>query len=250
MSAPIAGEILAPRASEVTTLVVSEIFGPTFQGEGPSLGRRCSFLRLGACNLHCQWCDTPYTWDWTGRNGTAYDPRKELRRASIGEVWDDLEGRSTEMLVVSGGEPFLQQRALVPLLRRAVDAGWRIEIETAGTIAPEANLLEVVTAFNVSPKLENSGNSLVERYKPVALDALQASGKAAWKFVAKCIEDLDEIGDLAGRHHLRPIYVMPEGTTPDVVSFRAQQLAEAVLDRGWNLTTRLHVLLYGNRRGV
>jgi len=63
-------------------------------------------------------------------------------------------------------------------------------------------------------------------------------------------EDLDEIGELVARHGLAPVYVMPEGTTAEVVTERSRRLADAVLARGWNLTTRLHVLLYGNRRGV
>lgn len=232
------------------TLLVSEIFGPTFQGEGPSLGRRCTFLRLGACNLHCTWCDTPYTWDWTGRNGRVYDPRQELQRRSVDDVWTDLASRSAEMLVVSGGEPMLQQSQLLPLLRRAEATRWWIEVETAGTIAPIPGFEALIGRFNISPKLENSGNTAAERYKPMALDALQATNKAAWKFVAQSVDDLDEIGELVNRHDLAPVYVMPEGITADVIARRSQDLTEAVLARGWNLTTRLHVLVYGNRRGV
>src|SRR5262245_52198924 len=67
------------------SLVVSEVFGPTWQGEGPSIGRRCGFVRLGRCNLACTWCDTPYTWDWE-----RYDPAKELHRRLVTEVVADL----------------------------------------------------------------------------------------------------------------------------------------------------------------
>ena len=250
MSAHTASRPAAPTASERGSLTVSEIFGPTFQGEGPSIGLRCSFLRLGACNLHCRWCDTPYTWDWTGRNGRAYDPRVELRRMSVDATWQSLQAKGADALVVSGGEPMLQQHQLVPLLERAATAGWWVEMETAGTIAPELALLPLVSRFNVSPKVENSGNDLGDRYQPAALDALQSSGKAAWKFVVESPDDLDEISELVHRHRLSPIYVMPEGIRPDVITSRSQDLAESVLARGWNLTTRLHILLYGNRRGV
>ena len=250
MSARIAPNDRRVGAVRTRTLVVSEIFGPTFQGEGPSLGRRCVFLRLGACNLHCRWCDTPYTWDWTGRNGIEYDPREELRRMETGSVWQALLALGADALVISGGEPMLQQTALVPILDSAADAGWWIEIETAGTIAPEPSVVARVSRFNVSPKLENSGNSLDERYRPQVLDSLQQTGKAAWKFVAEAVTDLDEIAQVVDRHRLAPVYVMPEGVRPDVISSRSQLLAEAVLSHGWNLTTRLHILLYGNRRGV
>ncbi len=250
MSARIAPDDLGVGAVRTRSLVVSEIFGPTFQGEGPSLGRRCVFLRLGGCNLHCRWCDTPYTWDWTGRNGIEYDPRKELRRMETGTLWQALLALGADALVISGGEPMLQQASLVPILDSAAGAGWWIEIETAGTIAPEPAVVARISRFNVSPKLENSGNSFEERYRPQVLDSLQQTGKAAWKFVAEAVADLDEIAKVVDRHRLAPVYVMPEGVRPDVISSRSQLLAEAVLSHGWNLTTRLHILLYGNRRGI
>ncbi len=233
-----------------SSLVVSEIFGPTFQGEGPSLGRRCAFVRLGGCNLHCRWCDTAYTWDWTGRNGISYDPGKELSKMTVGEVWANLAARGADMLVVSGGEPLLQQDRLSGLLVKARTAAWWVELETAGTIAPSPDLVRLVDRFNVSPKLENSANALKERYVPKVLDVFQATGKVAWKFVAIDENDLDEIAALVDRHRLSPVYVMPEGVTAEAVTRHAEAITEGVLRRGWNLTTRLHILLYGNRRGV
>lgn len=250
MSALTATELGDPVHARTRDLVVSEIFGPTFQGEGPSLGRRCGFVRLGGCNLACRWCDTPYTWDWTGKNGRKYDPKVELRRMTPDEVWERFSAMATDMVVVTGGEPLLQQSQLLPLLLICRVNRVRIEVETAGTVAPTQELAELVDQFNVSPKLDNSGNQRNERYKPAALAALQASGKAIWKFVATCPEDLDEVDGLARAHDLRPIYVMPEGITPEAVTAGSQELAQAVLERDWNLTTRLHILVYGNKRGV
>jgi len=237
--------VSAPIASEVAQglrLAVSEIFGPTFQGEGPSMGRRCSFLRLSGCNLRCSWCDTPYTWDWS-----RYSVAAERTLFDVDAILDALASHGTDMLVVSGGEPLLQQRRLLPLLQRC---GMRIEVETAGTVAPRADLVPLVAQFNVSPKLGNSGNAASRRYHAAALDALQATGRAVWKFVAVSAADLGEIAELVERHGLSPVYVMPEGTSAEVITARSRELAEPVLARGWNLTTRLHVLLYGNRRGV
>src|SRR6266550_4296924 len=113
-----------------TTLVVSEVFGPTFQGEGPSIGRRAGFVRLGRCNLACEWCDTKYTWDWS-----QYDPAVELSHRTVTEIVDQLVAMDVPMVVVTGGEPLLQQRSLVPLLVECHGRRWRIEVETAGTIA-------------------------------------------------------------------------------------------------------------------
>ena len=243
----------APTASDVARgvrLAVAEVFGPTFQGEGPSMGRRCSFLRLSGCNLRCSWCDTPYTWDWTGVNGVAYDVAAERTMLDVAVVAEMVRAQGTDMLVVSGGEPLLQQRRLAPLLRELGADGMRIEIETAGTLSPLPALVDAVAQFNVSPKLSNSGNALQRRYRPRALDDLQRTGRAVWKFVAVGTADLDEIGVLVARHHLAPVYVMPEGTSAETVIARSRELAGAVLARGWNLTSRLHVLLHGNRRGV
>lgn len=232
------------------TLTVSEVFGPTFQGEGPSLGRRCTFVRLGGCNLHCVWCDTPYTWDWTGRNGKSYDPKVELTKVTASQLWNDVHAQETGMLVVTGGEPLLQQQGLLALLRNAKAEGWWVEVETAGTIPPAAELIALVDRFNVSPKLANSGNEAARRTSGPALTVLQQSQKASWKFVVTASEDFGEIEFLIASFGLAPIWIMPEGTDADVIRDNLEALAAGVLERGWNLTTRLQIEIWGNRRGV
>ena len=228
-----------------SSLVVSEIFGPTWQGEGPSLGRLAAFVRLGRCNLACTWCDTPYTWDWS-----RFDPVRELHRRPVDDVAAEVERIGTPLVVVTGGEPLLQQGALVELLRTLSEHGPDIEIETAGTIAPAAELVPLVQRFNVSPKLASSGNPRERRYRPDVLRGFAATGKAAFKFVATGPGDLDEIGVMTDECGLAPVYVMPEGTDPETLNARLRELADPVLARGWNLTTRLHVMIWGDRRGV
>lgn len=225
------------------TLVVSEVFGPTLQGEGPSAGRAAGFVRLGRCNLACDWCDSRYTWDWD-----RYDPRRELRTVEVGEVLSRLDAMGVDMMVVTGGEPLLQQRHLPPLLQGAKARGWRVEIETSGTIAPEL-APELVDQFNVSPKLANSGNERSRPYRPDVLRAFQGSGRAVFKFVAQAPSDLDEVGSMVKECGLAPVYVMPEGTDAATVTARMRDLATPVLARGWNLTPRLHILLWGDERG-
>ena len=225
------------------TLVVSEVFGPTWQGEGPSLGRRAGFVRLGRCNLACTWCDTPYTWRWED-----HDPAVELTTRTVHDVVAELRAMDVPLVVVTGGEPLLQQSHLPPLL--AALEGVDVEIETAGTLAPRDEVVELVTRFNVSPKLANSGNPLDRRSKPDVLRAFEATGKAAFKFVAVDEADLDEIATIVDRCRLTDVWVMPEGTDAATIVERSRALIEPVLARGWNLTTRLHVLLWGDRRGV
>lgn len=239
-------------------LLVSEIFGPTWQGEGSSIGKRCYFLRLGGCNQHCVWCDTPYTWDWTGRNGVVFDPKQELRKFDVDEIVMELHRKMPEweqkgglpLLVISGGEPMLQQKRLVPLAEELIRRGWKLEIETAGTIFPLPALLPLISQFNVSPKLENSGNELRLRYKGKVLDALQETGRVCWKFVVMDKADLSEIRHIVTEHRLHPVYIMPEGKTEDAIHGHMKEIAAAVLEEGWNLTSRLQVELWGNRRGV
>ena len=227
------------------TLVVSEVFGPTWQGEGPSVGRLAAFVRLGRCNLACTWCDTAYTWDWS-----RFDPADELQTRTVDDIAAQLDVISAPMVVVTGGEPLLQQRGVVQLLERIKERGWRVEIETAGTLAPSEELTRLVDQFNVSPKLANSGNDRDRRYRPEVLRAFQATGRGVYKFVVADPSDLDEIEEIVHACGLEPVYVMPEGTGPEVITERLRVLAAPVLERRWNLTTRLHVQIWGDRRGV
>jgi 7-carboxy-7-deazaguanine synthase len=224
------------------SLVVSEVFGPTWQGEGPSVGRTAAFVRLGRCNLACTWCDTPYTWDWS-----RHDPAVELRELSVDEVLASVDAMGpVSMLVVTGGEPLLQQRRLPPLLTGARERGLWVEVETAGTLAPDPEVVALVDRFNVSPKLANSGNPEERRHRPEVLAAFEATGKAVFKFVVRDVSELDEVAAFG----VAPVWIMPEGTDAATLTSRMQALAPAVLARGWHLTPRLHVLLWGDRRGV
>lgn len=226
------------------TLAVSEVFGPTFQGEGPSAGRRCGFVRLARCNLNCSWCDTAYTWDWT-----RFDASKEVHALSVDEIVARLEVMGVDRVVVTGGEPLLQQDLLVGLFRRCASLDWVIEVETNGTVAPELAVVELVEQFNVSPKLANSGIAREKRIRPQALRRLRESGRAVFKFVVCEPSDLHEIDALVDEFALAPVWAMPEGTTPDAVLIGMRALADPVADRGWNLTTRLQVLVWGDERG-
>ena len=170
-------------------LLVSEIF-ESVQGEGVSLGVPSVFLRLAHCNLRCGWCDTKYTWDWH-----TYDIRKEVREYSLDQTVDTLQRLRPRNLVVTGGEPLLQQTALVSLLRR-LGRDWTSEVETAGTLVPDAQLTAIITRWNVSPKLGNSGNPTDKRLRPEALRAFAALPNASFKFVLAATADLAEVSDL------------------------------------------------------
>jgi len=226
-------------------LAVNETFGPTFQGEGPSCGRLARFIRLFGCHLSCTWCDTPYTHD-----ATHYDLDTEHRITTIEDILAWLATGPPGLVVITGGEPLLQPRALTHLTKAIQDASLAtdIEIETSGTIAPTPDLTDTVTRFNVSPKLAHSGLHHQQRIRPGVLDEFAATGKAVFKFVVQQVSDLDEIGDLATAHGLGPVWVMPEGTDSTTILTRMRQLANPVLARNWHLSTRLHILLWENTR--
>ncbi|MCK9870297.1 7-carboxy-7-deazaguanine synthase QueE [Nocardiopsis dassonvillei] len=227
-------------------LIISEVFGdttPTFQGEGPSMGIPALFIRLGRCNLTCDWCDTKYTWDWQ-----QYDIKKETHRYSVNDLLAWALACDTELMVISGGEPLLQQRALVHLVRGLLAGGKRVEFETNGTIVPDPELRVGGVRFNVSPKLANSGVAEDKRIVPAALEAF-AQSDAVFKFVTRTVAELDEIQQLVDRFRLAPVYVMPEGTTAEGLIETTRALADAVAARQWRFTPRLHVLAFAGARG-
>jgi 7-carboxy-7-deazaguanine synthase len=237
---------LPPVADADRELVVNEIFGPTFQGEGPSTGRYARFIRLFGCHLSCRWCDSAQTHD-----RTRYDLNAEQRILTIEGILSWLGAGPAGLVVITGGEPLLQPRVVERLACAIRDRGLAtdIEIETSGTIKPTDRITAAVTRFNVSPKLAHSGLRNHQRIRPAVLRSFAASGKAIWKFVAQDPTDLDEIHDLVTTHGLRPVWVMPEGTDSTTVLTRMRLLADPVLAHGWHLSTRLHTLLWENDRG-
>ncbi|MFC4114281.1 7-carboxy-7-deazaguanine synthase QueE [Nonomuraea zeae] len=226
------------------TLRIAERFGPTLQGEGPSAGQPALFIRLSGCNLSCSWCDTPYTWD-----ARRFNLRDQRERVPVADLVAWALDHPVPLIVITGGEPLMQQRHLPALAGPLLQAGRRLEIETNGTVTPDPALLVDGLHFNVSPKLDNANVPHKRRIKPAALEALSASGQAVFKFVACNLADLDEIAELVERFAMTQVWVMPEGVTADHVLGRAHLLAEAVIARGWSLSLRLHVLLWGDERG-
>lgn len=230
------------------TVVVSEVFGPTLQGEGPSLGMRAGFVRLGGCNLHCSWCDTPYTWD-----ADRFDLRSEMTRRPVSDIVDDVRAMQPSVVVVTGGEPLLWQdkAGWLPLICGLADIA-PVEVETNGTQVPDINA--PVSCYNVSPKLAHAGDPAEERIVRPALDALAGlarQGRAVLKVVVRDAADVGRAGKLVRLLDWPTdcAYVMPEGTDAATLVQRHRDLAGAVLEEGLNMTTRLHVFCWGEERG-
>lgn len=229
------------------TLIVSEVFGPTVQGEGPSAGERAMFVRLGRCNLTCQWCDTAYTWDWKGRNGTVYDPRKELHEESVEALSARVMRPGVELVVVTGGEPLLQQRSLTVLAAALVLGGYRVEVETNGTLAPTPELAEQVALFVVSPKLPHAGMAKWQCIVPDVLHTFNQT-RAVFKFVVTTVEDLDQCDRVRKLAPSLDVWVMPEGRNVRTLDARLGLFAADAIERGYHVSDRLHVRLWGDER--
>ena len=209
------------------------------------MGTPSTFVRLALCNLRCRWCDTKYTWDWDH-----YSYEEEVTFMSAPQLIDSIRKRSAKNLVLTGGEPLLQQKQLAPILGQ-LKPEYTIEVETAGTITPSDELLQSVDLWNVSPKLENSANSLSRRRHPQVLCQFAAISNSFFKFVIQKVEDLDEVLSLV-RHFSIPssrVFLMPEATDRSELDRKSTWLAPLCALHQFRLCYRLQVALWGNERG-
>lgn len=222
---------------------IAELFY-SIQGEGSLLGVPSVFIRTSGCNLRCAWCDTPYT-SWQPE-GTELD---------LDCILDEVAAHPARHVVVTGGEPMIAPEIL-PLTERLRARGLHITIETAGTVfAPVACDL-----MSISPKLANSTPDDARwgrrherlRIQPTVLTQLIARYEYQLKFVIEGPDDLDEVRSLVamlGADRERVI-LMPEGIESDRLRERGIWLAEICKAEGYRFSPRLHVDLWGARRGV
>jgi len=221
---------------------IAEIFY-SIQGEGSLIGVPSVFVRTSGCNLRCSWCDTPYT---------SWQPEGVER--TVDEIVNEVQQYPAPHVVVTGGEPMIAP-GIVHLTERLREHRLHITIETAGTVfVPVACDL-----MSISPKLANStpdGRWGAQhdrlRFQADVLRNLMAGYDYQLKFVVAQREDLDEIHRILEEIHAdrRKVILMPEGIEPSVLRERGIWLAELAKTEGFRFTPRLHVELWGNRRGV
>ena len=213
------------------TMLINEIFH-SIQGEGKNAGKPAVFLRLGGCNLACKWCDTKYTW---------YPKQSDNQTWTIDEVIRKIKKYPVKHLVITGGEPLLQQDKLEELLKKL--EGYTVELETNGSMP--CKIFGLIEQINCSPKLKNSGNF------PYPLRVKPASKKILYKFVIQKGEDLKEINAFIRKYKIpkKKVYLMPEGTNKTTLQKQSKWLIEICNKQGYNFSPRLHIMLYGNKRG-
>ena len=221
---------------------IAEIFH-SIQGEGSLVGVPSVFVRTSGCNLRCVWCDTPYTsWHPEGDDWT------------LERIWTAVESYPARHVVVTGGEPMIA-REIVDLTRGLRERGRHITIETAGTVfAPVACDL-----MSISPKLANStpAGEWQDRHdrlrvQPEVVRRLMAEYDYQLKFVIAQPEDMAEVRELVHvfSADAAKVVLMPEGIDSGVLRERSVWLAEICKSEGFRFSPRLHVELWGNRRGV
>lgn len=230
-------------------MLISEIFY-SIQGEGTLAGVPSVFVRTSGCNLRCNWCDTPYaSWNPEGENRT------------IAQIVTEIERHPARHVVLTGGEPMIAKEVnlLAATLR---ELGYHLTIETAGTVAPGGISCDLAS---LSPKLLNSAPdarlSVAWRKKHEAL-RWQPDVVRTWleqyeyqlKFVVAQPTDVDEVEGMLARLKLeiprQRVLLMPEGITLEQIRGRAGWLAELCKARGYRYAHRLHLELYGNKRGT
>lgn len=239
----------------MSTLRIAEIFGPTIQGEGVLIGRPSVFVRAGGCDFRCSWCDTPHAVD------NAY--RRDWTPMQTSEVWQrvrDLSGDQPLMVSLSGGNPAIQPFGL--LIRTGRAAGYRFAMETQGSVARE--WFAALDTLVLSPKPPSSGETMDwQRFEECMAAARDAA--VVMKIVVFDEEDYLWARMVAQRYAALPLYLQPGNHTPpppdaqdapidmDGIMERMRWLvARAAADRWFtpHILPQLHVLLWGNQRGV
>ena len=228
----------------MSTMQVNEIF-KSIQGEGPNFGKPAIFLRTAQCNLKCIWCDTKYTWDWEN-----YDFQKEVKEMTIDEIKGSILDLEIKHLVITGGEPLLQQDDLADLLS-FLKPDFYVEIETNCTILPNKMLTDLVDQWNVSPKTENSGNSL-ELYENNECYYFFANQENCFfKYVVENETDIPEIKKFIAKYKIpeKRVQLMTQASTKEEIYMREKSISKLAKSHNFAFSPRLHVAMWGSQRG-
>ena len=222
---------------------IAEIFY-SVQGEGVLVGVPSVFVRTSGCNLRCSWCDTPYT---------SWHPEGE--EMSLDAIEEAVAAYSpSRHVVVTGGEPMIAP-GIVDLSNRFRARGLHATIETAGTVFTDV----ACDLMSISPKLSNStpeGSFKAQherlRLQPDVLKRLTSTYDYQLKFVIAKEADLAEAREVAASigAPAEKVVLMPEGISAEVLNERGAWIAELCKTYGYRFSPRLHVHLYGNKRGT
>lgn len=217
----------------------------TIQGEGRSVGKLAYFIRFAGCNLWCEWCDSLHS----------VDPN--LFRGKTFSIDYSKVPENCNLIVLTGGEPTLFDLPEVKKRLSAAHPHRIFEVESNATEFPENIVNDFV--WNLSPKLLSSGQKTesmeLKRLRNLKnwADYSRDRENVTFKFVVSGEEDLLEVDGLVHTHGIMPhlVYLMPQGQTQKSQSLAAVEwILEACKTRGFNFSPRLHVIYWGDKRGV
>ncbi|GHE03385.1 7-carboxy-7-deazaguanine synthase [Defluviimonas sp. 20V17] len=233
-------------------LRIAEIFGPTIQGEGALIGEATVFIRAGGCDYRCVWCDSLHAVDSAWRETWAPMTPKA--------VWDEvlrLSGGRPLTVSISGGNPAIQDFA--PVIARGKAEGYRFACETQGSVArPWFGDLDTLV---LSPKPPSSKETVDWKAFADCVAAGAGAGRTVMKIVIFDAADLAWARAAHARHPELPLYLQPgnpevdpeRSVDPQALADRMLWLVEQTTGAGWfvpRILPQLHVLIWGNRRGV
>jgi len=231
-------------------MLISEIFY-SIQGEGELTGIPSVFIRTSGCNLRCRWCDTPYaSWNPEGED------------MSVDRILEEVKKYPAGHCVLTGGEPMIAKgiRELASALRIE---GYHITIETAGTISPDGIACDLAS---ISPKLKHSlpaegsiEKGWIQRHDQLRIQyAVLRDWLLAYNYQLKFVYaeegdaiEMDSIILTIGHPvSLCKILLMPEALHESTLNIRKNEVLDLCLKKGYRYCDRLHIRLFGNKRGT
>ncbi len=227
-------------------MLISELFY-SIQGEGKLTGQPSLFIRTSGCNLRCNWCDTGYaSWEPSGDEMS---------------VDDIIEKVTSSHVVVTGGEPMIAKDIHL-LCEKLKTTRAHITIETAGTISPDNIICDLAS---ISPKMSNStpDTRATESWqKRHERDRINIEALREWvdnyefqlKFVIDTEDDIEEIIELLSQldRDIAPynVLLMPQGITKEEIDLKKIMVTELCKKYGFRYCDRLHISLFGNKKGT
>lgn len=244
------------KETEADEIRISEIFGPTIQGEGALIGLPTVFVRTGGCDYRCAWCDSLHAVDSQFRSDwRAMPPAEVMERVRA------LSAGTPLMVSLSGGNPAIQP--LGPLIRQGKAQGYRFALETQGSVSRD--WFAMLDMLVLSPKPPSSTMATDWAALRACIEAATAGTRIVLKFVVFDAADYAYAREAAARFPDLPVYLQPGNHTPpgpqdhdafidtDGILQRMGWLVDRVIADRWfsaRVLPQLHVLLWGNKRGV
>jgi organic radical activating enzyme len=202
-------------------------------------------------------CDIPQSWKFKGvKPDGIYEEKDEVHpmteKEIVAKILEFDNGSTCKHIVLTGGEPLIQHKNSVNLLKSLHTAGADIEVETNGTIIPNEEFEKYVRWYSVSPKLEGSGNPLKLRDRASAIKYFISTEKAIFKFVICNEQDFEEMLQWREKYEVprELIYLMPEARTKEELEARTEWLVEMCKNHNFRFCNRLQIYIWGSKRAV